>query len=361
MFTQALKALQANRMRSLLIFLSLTVSVTAVFLISAVAHGIVSSYSTILRSDGDLIVTQAKISDTFFSDVDTALIPRIARIPGVRRVTAMIVGASPAGKLPIVAVYGLSGERMKNYRLLSGHYPKRGEVLVGRGIAGRFGSENRLQIGDRKFRISGVFGSETGFESGGVILTLSDAGKLFHKKASMLFVDLDKTVPAQKVMEAIRKLSDRIEVKSTDAFVKNYHQFRIIETSADVISLIALLMGLISIASIMSVTMLERKYEFGILRALGYGRGSIVGRILTETLILGIFSYLSALAAALGILWVLRHLPALQGYVDGVITPALAAEVGIAALTMTVLGAILPAWRASGIDPMELITRGSRA
>ncbi len=360
MLTNAFRALLANPMRSLLVFLSLTVSITAVFLISAVAHGIVSSYSTILRSDGDLIVTQARIADTFFSDVDTALIPRISKLPGVSKVTAMIVGASPVGSLPIVAVYGLSPGRMSRYKILAGDYPKKGEAMVGQGIAGRF-TGSTLSIGDRKFRISGVFGSETGFESGGVILSLEDAGALFHKKASMLFVDLDGTQPARKVMEAIRKLSDRIEVKSTDAFVKNYHQFRIIETSADVISAIALLMGLISIASIMSVTMLERKYEFGILRALGHSRAAIVGRILLETLMVGIVAYLTALAAALGILWILRRLPALQGYVDGVITLPLALEVGAAALTMTVLGAIVPAWRASGIDPMELITRGSRA
>ncbi len=360
MFIHAFKSLRANPMRTLLVFGSLTVSVTAVFLINAIAHGIVSSYSTILRSDGDLIVTQAKISDTFFSDVDTALIPKIRKIPGVEKVTAMIVGASPVERLPIVAVYGLSPERMERYRLLRGHYPGPGEVMVGRSIAGRLAMPT-LSIGDRRFRIAGVFGSDTGFESGGVVLTLKDAGTLFHKKASMLFVDLDGRVPAEKVIAAVAALSPKIEIKSTESFVKNYHQFRIIETSADAISLIALLMGLISIASIMSVTMLERKYEFGILRALGYGRGVIVGRILLETLWIGVAAYLTALAAALGILWILRRLPALQGYVDGVITLPMAVEVGLAALGITVLGAILPAWKSSGIDPMELITRGSRA
>jgi len=209
MIFHAFKALFANPMRSFLVFTSLTVSVLAVFLISAVAHGIVSSYSTILRSDGDLIVTQAKISDTFFSDVDTALIPKISQLPGVAKVSAMIVGASPVEELPIVAVYGLSPGRMSHYRILSGHYPGAGEAMIGQGIAGRL-KKPTLSIGDRRFKISGVFGSETGFESGGVILPLEAAGKLFHKKASMLFVDLDGTLSADKVIGEIEKLSPEL-------------------------------------------------------------------------------------------------------------------------------------------------------
>jgi len=360
MWTHSLKALQANILKTALIFLSLTIAITSVFLITAISNGIVSSYSTILRSDGDLIITQKSISDTFFSAVDDALMPKISQIKGVKRVTAMIVGASPVETLPIVSVYGLSKERMQNYKLIEGRYPKEGEVIVGKSIAPMLNSPT-IHIGNMELNISGVFDSDIGFESGGVILTLKDAGELFNKKASMIFVDLDKGVESANIISKISKLSSDIDVKTTDSFVKNYHQFKIIQTSADIISLIALLMGLISIASIMSITMIERKYEFGILRALGYSRGAITARILFETVIISMISYLFALILSLVILWILKHTPALQGYIDGEITLYIATKVGIATVVITILGAVIPAYRASGIEPMELINRGSRA
>ena len=360
MLYHALKALRANFTRTVLIFLSLSVSITAVFLITAIAHGIVDSYSTILKSDGDLIITQAKISDTFFSNVDTALIPKIKKIKGVQSVEAMIVGASPVEALPIVAVYGLSKGKMKSYKIVAGEYPKDGEVMLGKTIASRV-QKRYISIGDKEYRVSGVYESDTGFESGGVILTLKDAGELFNKKSSMLFVNVAKNSDIDKIIQKIKSLSKSIDVKTTDSFVKNYNQFKIITTSADAISLIALLMGLISIASIMSVTILERKYEFGILRALGFSRMTITLRILVETLIIWIVGFFTALGVSVGILWILKKAPQLQGYIDGVITLPLALEVAVASLVMTILGALIPAIKASGIDPVELINRGSRA
>ncbi len=63
---QSIKALSANRLKTLLIYLSLTFSISAIFLITSISNGVISMYSSILKSDGDIIVTQAKISDTFF-------------------------------------------------------------------------------------------------------------------------------------------------------------------------------------------------------------------------------------------------------------------------------------------------------
>ena len=56
---------------------------------------------------GDIIITQAKISDTFFSNVNINLIEKkINQIKDVKESSALIVGASPVEKLPIVAIYG---------------------------------------------------------------------------------------------------------------------------------------------------------------------------------------------------------------------------------------------------------------
>lgn len=71
MFSQALKALKANRLKTTLIYLSLIFAIVAIFLITSISNGIIGMYSNMIKTDGNLIVTQAKISDTFFSNVES--------------------------------------------------------------------------------------------------------------------------------------------------------------------------------------------------------------------------------------------------------------------------------------------------
>ncbi|HEX5709981.1 MAG TPA: ABC transporter permease, partial [Sulfuricurvum sp.] len=119
-----LKALRKNRFKTALIFISMSVSIAAIFLISAISGGVVSMYSAMLKTDGDIIVTQKGIADTFFSDINRSLVPNIETISGVREVTALILGAAPVEPLPIVGIYGVSSNRFKSYSLIQGSYPK---------------------------------------------------------------------------------------------------------------------------------------------------------------------------------------------------------------------------------------------
>jgi len=98
-----------------------------------------------------------------------------------------------------------------------------------------------------------------------------------------------------KIVEKLSSLSEDIEVKTTKSFVQEYNQFKIIENSSLVISSLAFLMGLMGIASIMSMIVNSRKEEFGIMRALGKSRGFIMKNLFFEALIMSISAYIFAL------------------------------------------------------------------
>ena len=117
MISHAYKALIANKLKTFLIIISLIFSIVSIFLISSISNGVISMYSSMLKSDGDIIITQAKISDTFFSNVDINLIKEIEYLKNINEAGAMTVGASPVEKLPIVAIYGVTQNRFKNYKL----------------------------------------------------------------------------------------------------------------------------------------------------------------------------------------------------------------------------------------------------
>jgi ABC-type antimicrobial peptide transport system permease subunit len=354
-FSQAIKALKANRLKTTLIYFSLIFSIVAIFLITSISNGIISMYSNMIKTDGDIIVTQAKISDTFFSNVDVTLIKKIEKVEGVNSATAMIVGASPVEEIPIVAVYGVTNNRFKNYKLTTGSYPKQGEVIVGKPIYDQLEDKNSIAIADMSFSVSGVYESDIGFENGGVVLTIKDAGKIFNKSASMLLVTAKLDHKVEPIVENIKKLSNKIDVKSTDNFVKNYNQFKIIKTSSYVISFIAFAMGLLGIVSIMSITINQRKSEFGILKAIGISTKKVVGTIMIESFIIGVLAFISAFFISNVILYLIKNSEQLQGYVNGEISTSLALFVFIASMSMTIIGAIIPAFKAGKTDPIILI------
>ncbi|WP_024954770.1 ABC transporter permease [Sulfurospirillum arcachonense] len=359
MLSNAIKALKANALKTTLIYFSLIFSIVSIFLISAISSGIISMYSSMLKSDGDIIITQAKISDTFFSNVDINLINKIDRLNGVKESSAMIVGASPVEKLPIVAVYGVTKNRLKNYKLIKNNYPKQNEALVGEAIYTNLKNKNSISIANKDFKISGVFTSDVGFENGSVVINIDEAGKIFNKSASMIMVNSDLNANIELLIKNIKSLDTNIDAKSTDNFVDNYNQFKIIKTSSNVISLIAFAMGLLGIVSIMSITINQRKSEFGIKRALGISMKKIIYSIMFESLILGCLSFVSAFLLSEFALYLIKHSSHLQGYVNGEITFSLALSIFLTSISMAVIGAIIPAFNAAQTDPVSLI-QGNR-
>ncbi len=354
-----IKALNRNRFKTFLIYLSITVAITAIFMITSVSRGIIGMYSSMLKSDGDIIVTQAKIADTFFSDVKRSFGGQIARTQGVKEVYALILGASPINELPIAAIYGVSDNRFKNYKLIQGAYPQKDEVILGKNINARLHAPSHVTISNKTYRVSGVFESGIGFEDGGAVLTLEDASLLFNKEASLFLVTIDKGANATATLDRINALSDDIEAKTTHEFVENYNQFKIIETSSDIISAVAFLMGLLGIASLISITINERRSEFGILRAIGKSPFFIIKMLISETFVITLAGFISSLLLSKGLLYGIAHIEKFQGYVNGELTLSTVFAVFVCSVAMALFGALFPAYFASKVDPIILIQRGA--
>jgi ABC-type lipoprotein release transport system permease subunit len=353
----ALRALSKNKFKSLLIFLSITIAVSAIFLISSVSQGVIGMFSSMIKTDGDIIITQKGISDTFFSNVDINIRKQIDKFEDTKSSYAVIVGASPVGKIPIAGIYGVTKNHLSYYKLSKGKHPKEGEVILGENIAKQIHTRS-VKIGNKRYKISGIFSSEIGFEQGGVIMNIEDAGKLFNRSSSFILVSSNNPNKTDELQEKISKLSEDIEVKTTQNFVDEYNQFKIIENSSLVISSLAYLMGLMGIASVMSMIINSRKEEFGIMRALGKSRLFIIKNIFYESVIMSITAYTFALVLSISVLAVIPHIETLQGYVNGSINIEMAFYVFISTISMAIAGSILPAYIASKTDPIILINQG---
>jgi putative ABC transport system permease protein len=115
---------------------------------------------------------------------------------------------------------------------------------------------------------------------------------------------------------------------------------------------ISLLVGGVGIFTIMTITVNERTWEVGLLRALGSDRGQILVLFLAEAVVLAAIGGICGLVLGAGGAWVLElAVPALPTHTPwfyAVLAEVLAAVIGL-------LAGVLPARYAAGLDPVEAL------
>ena len=353
------KSFLRYKYKTILILISATSAIASIFLITALGNGIIGMYANMIKTKGDIIVMQQGVADTFFSDVNRDLLEPISKIKGVSSAQGVIVGAGAIGVVPIAGIYGVTQNRMENYTLTAGAYPREGEVILGDTIASILEHPTSIALLGTSFQVSGIYQSEIGFENGGVVVPIADAEKLFNKSASFLLVSLSNMQKeSHEVRESIQALSDKIEVKSTDEFIDNYNQFKIIRISSGVIASISFFMGFLAIVSLMSMMINDRRYEFGIKRAVGISQKKIIFHIVIEVMAITLFAFMLAYGISLLLLEQLQNVEKFQGYLSGEIDQLLFIQLLIGSVSMAVIGALIPAIIAARVDPIILINRG---
>ena len=314
------------------------------------------------------MVVRAGTSNQLSSTLDQKLGDRLRAIEGVAQVAPSLMDTVSFEEAHIASALVNGWESgsllFRGSHLLEGRTFEPGEknvALLGRVLALNLGKKagDELDVAGEKFRVLGVYESDSLFESGALIVPLATLQRMMGREGQVTGFVIQARSSDPAAIAALRK---RIEaeipgVAATPArdHVERDVQIRLVKVMAWATTAVALVLGSVGMLNTMIMAVFERTQEIGVLRALGWRRSRVLRLILGESVCLGFFSAAIGMVLALVGLRTLLLAPTARGFIDPNLPPAVLVFGLILGLLLSVLGGVYPAVRAASLDPSEAL------
>jgi putative ABC transport system permease protein len=358
-----------RRARTLLTAIGLAVAIAAVLDLVGIAWGFERSFLTLFEGKGiDLVVVRAGTSNQLSSTLDQKLGDRLRAIEGVSQVAPSLMDTVSFEQAHIASALVNGWESgsllFRGLHLLEGRAFGPGEknvALLGRVLALNLGKKagDELDVAGEKFRVLGVYESDSLFESGAMVVPLVALQRMMGREGQVTGFVIEARSSDAAAIAALRK---RIEaeipgVAATPArdYVQRDVQIRLVKVMAWATTVVALVLGSVGMLNTMIMAVFERTQEIGVLRALGWRRSRVLRLILGESVCLGFFSAAIGMVLALVGLRALMLAPTARGFIDPNLPPAVLFFGLLLGLLLSVLGGVYPAVRAASLDPSEAL------
>ncbi len=368
-----IKSLFRRKTRTLLTALGIAIGVAAVVALGALAEGFISGYGALGGGSGaDILVMQDDALDIMFSAIDQEAGQALAAFSEVRQVSEMIYTFAATDGVPYFIVYGYDpdGFAIAHLKIVQG------EGLSGRDAAGKRSGKPLLLgrtaaqdlkkvVGDTfrlyetTYRIVGIFETGQPFEDGAAVIRLQDAqaiaGKPRQVNAFLLKVadgsDID--VLRGRIEAQLARQGHKVTATTSADLADQQDMLQYIGAFTWSVSLVALIIGGVSVMNTMLMSVLERTREFGVLRALGWKSGRVLALVLGESLVLSVLGGLIGMGLGIAAVRAVRNVPMINSMMPGAFSISLFVQAGVVALGLGLFGGVLPAWRAAQMTPAE--------
>lgn len=395
----AVRFLREGRMQTLLIVVGVAAGVAVIAYISALISGLqgntlaktlgaqphvsISAPEDVVTPALDVRAGQRAITDTqpraqrLRSIANwQALVPLLEAHPGVAAVSPMVSGSGLALRGEATQAIALLGVELDRYDRIVG---LRGKVVDG---AARLGPGEAI-IGNELARDLGVRpGDRIGVQTGTVtdalrVTALVDLGvKDLNRRtvivplraaqnmlglpggATSVDLGLRDVWAAQDIADELRRqLPYQVESwQESNAQLVTALNAQSVSTS--LIRVVVLVVVVLGIASVLVVSVVQKRREIGILRAMGATRGQVLRLFLLQGAIVGAAGSVLGLLLARTMIFLFTHF--VRGS-DGLplfaigLPLSLALQIALLALACGVLAAVAPARRAAAMDPAQAI------
>lgn len=395
----AIRFLLEGRMQTALIIFGVAAGVAVVTYISALITGLQSNtLEKTLGAQAHITVTARDYLDMSarLPDADTTELsqtqPRVQRLRSIANWQSLVPilesMSEIAGVSPMVSAAGLAvrGEASKSISLLGVDLDRYDRVVhlrskvvegvarlgPGEGIIGReLADDLGVRVGDRLSIINGALSEAVRVTAlvdlgvrelnrRAVIVPLRAAQSLAGLPGGATGLDLT-VVDVWTAQRLAGDLSRRFPYKIEswqDANAQLVSALNAQSISTGLIRAVVMVVVVLGITSVLIVSVVQKRREIGILRAMGATQGQVLRVFLLQGAVVGGFGSALGVLLAVGLI---RAFTSLVRGSDGLplfainLAPVLALEIAVVATVCGVLAAVAPARRAAALDPAQAI------
>lgn len=377
LYRLTLRPLRREPVRTLITALSIALGVAVVVAIELAGAASVSSFRTSIET----VAGQADFEITAIGGVPEEVLAKLATAPLAMEAVARIEdhALTPEGEtVPLIGLdlVAIAGKTEANALEKLSEVKDDQVVWLGEDLYAKHREQIQLTINDvpATYRVGGVVPKEAGTAAERTIIAdIGLAQRIARKQGVVdrIEVYLPEGAGVDEWRPRIQALLPRT-VQLTEAGTQTSENRRMVESfrwNVRILSYIALIVGSFLIYNTVAVSVVRRRNEIGVLRAIGASRTKVLSLFLGEAAVFGL------IGASLGLLLgrvlaegavLLMGLTVEGLYVSGSAAPIQLTpwEVALslaASLGFSLLAALAPALEAAGVQPVEAMARGRHA
>ncbi len=354
--------LRVRPFRTLISVIGVALGVVLVILFTGLARGMTNDMAKRAANwKAEIVFTRPGGLDTMSSNaaVNVEYAARLLQIDGVASTVPVLryVSSESSGRFGIRQVDGVEWEpfsRMNGIDLVEGRAATAVDEVV---IDERQATDDNLKVGDpyelfggQQYRIVGIFSPPSGSRTKLSLAGLQDA--MQTDKCTYILVKINDGADVDTVAARINRELPGNKINLTrDLIIDAQERLPGLNTFLRVLVLLAAFVSTIFVLLSMYTTITERRKEIGILKSLGASTSFIIGTIEGEALVIGVLGILFGLLSSFAAAYLIGSQFGLAfEFSSGWVVTATAIAVG-----GSLAGALYPAWRASKIDPVEVM------
>lgn len=363
MLELVLANLRTRPFRTLISIIGVALGVILIVLFTGLARGMSQDMTKRATNwKAEILFTRPGAMDLSSSNMSVSVtyLEKLRQVEGVDSVTPVGKNFTPDsrtrfGLMQLDGVEWDSFSKMNGISLVSGRAPTANDEII---LDERELRVNKMNLGDtmelfggKPYKIVGIFSPPSGSRIKMSLAALQDALQA-PNKCTYILVKIKDGASAETVAQRINETFPGNKVNLTrDLLIDAEQRFPALNTFLRVLVGLGAFVSTVFVLLSMYTTITERKKEIGILKSLGASTSFIVTVIESEAFLIGVLGVILGLIVAFlssSAIQKIYELP-FEFSSNWILTAVLIAIGG------SLVGALYPAWKASGIDPVEVM------
>lgn len=355
--------LRTRPLRTLIAVVGVALGVVLVILFTGLARGMSNDMTRrasnwkaeiVFSRPGAMEISSANAS------VNTRYVDRLVEISGVESAVPVIryllAGGGTFGIRTIDGVDWDEFARMNGMQILRGRAPTANDEVV---IDEREAEDQNIDIGatinlfgNKPYKVVGVFAPPSAARIKMSLAAMQDVLQA-PEKCTYILVKIKEGENAETVAARINEALPGNKINLTqDLIVDAEQRYPSLKNFLRTLVGLGAFVSFIFVLLSMYTTVTERRREIGILKSLGASQLFIVGTIECEALLIGVLGVFAGFAVAIVAAFLIQNVFNLAfEFNTGWMLTAVALAIG-----GSLVGALYPAWRASSLDVVQVLT-----